>query len=61
MDDLVARCQEIIDWHKTGILVDGRLREFAKTMPHAEEHQRLRGAEGRTAEDAMKFVINHKD
>lgn len=57
MSDLKKRCEEVLDWHRTGLLIDGALRELAARMPSAHEHERLRIAENRTADEAMRFVI----
>jgi len=57
-DDLLARCREVLDWKNTGLLVDGALREYAKTMPHSSEHQQLRAAEDCTAEAAMRVLLS---
>lgn len=54
--ELVARCQEILDWHKTGLLKDGVLRAFARKLKVPEQYQ-LALAESQTGADAMRFVV----
>lgn len=60
-NDLAERCQEILDWHATGLLVDGRLRRLAATMTFAPEHIRLDLAEKQTADEAMQRVVSERN
>lgn len=55
--DLVQRCQEILNWQKTGLLQGEAVRALASSSPLREEHQQLMWAEKETAAEAMKFVI----
>lgn len=56
-ESLRARCEEALEWNKTGYLRDGHLRALARSQPHAEEHHRLKGAESVTSDEAMRFVL----
>jgi hypothetical protein len=58
-DDLVQRCKEAVEWQHTGLLRDGALRKLAETMPATEKWMQLRMAESKTADQAMRFVIEH--
>jgi hypothetical protein len=60
MDDLATRCQEVLDWHRTGRLRDGALRLLAKQLNVPEQYQ-LGVAENKTAAEAMQFVIDHAE
>lgn len=50
-DDLKARCTEILEWQKTGILRGDALREFAAAK-YPEHHEALQIAERATAKEA---------
>lgn len=56
-EDLVARCNEVLNWKLTGILTGTRLRDLATRMP-GEDYQKLALAEKATADEAMKFVAS---
>ncbi len=58
MIDLAIRCREVLDWKRTGLLVDGELRRLASGMADIPERYRLDLAEKRTADEAMQFVID---
>lgn len=51
-------CQEILDWHKTGFLIDGEVRKLAASLTEIPENYRLAVAEKRIADAAMLYVIN---
>lgn len=59
--ELAVKCAEILDWHRTGILVGGEVRKEAKkfTDQGIMEHTALRIAETQIAEQAMRFVIDN--
>lgn len=57
-DDLKQRCQEILNWKRTGRLVDGAVRRLAASRTEIPEHYRLDIAEKQTADEAMQFVID---
>ena len=59
--NLLQRCIEIIGWHDTAILQQGVVREFANdlvTKGLADEQNKLRCAESRTAREAMEYVVH---
>lgn len=57
---MAERCQEVLDWHRTGLLSGDRLRALADTLhDHIHDHQRLHIAEDKTAAEAMQYVIDH--
>ena len=56
-ESLRVRCEEALEWNETGYLRDGHLRALARSQPHAEEYQRLKGAESVTSDEAMRFVV----
>lgn len=60
MNDLATRCQEILDWHRTGRLRDGALRLLANRLNVPEQYQ-LTVAENQTAFEAMQFVIDQAE
>lgn len=55
--NLIARCKEILNWQRTGILTGDTLREMAEGLAG---HTRgdLRIAEAETAREAMRFVVD---
>lgn len=55
---LPACCQEILDWHRTGLLVDGEVRKLAASLTDIPENYRLSVAEKRIADAAMMYVIH---
>jgi hypothetical protein len=62
-DDLVARCKEVLDWHRTGLLnggTGGQLRALAAQIEASgmPDHYALTLAEKQTADEAMKLVVS---
>jgi hypothetical protein len=62
-DDLVARCKEVLDWHRTGLLNGGKggqLRALAAQIEASgmPDHYALTLAEKQTADEAMKLVAS---
>lgn len=56
-EDLVARCREVLSWHKTGVCrQDGELADLAETLVHFDEADRMRQAETQTAKEAMSLL-----
>lgn len=64
MSDLVERCQELLDWHATGLLnggTGGRIRALADTIRKeipVDNMMALSLAEDRTKDEAMRAVID---
>ena len=57
IENLEKCCEEIVNWKKTGVLVEGRVREIAKTC--CDDEFSLRRVEDCVAEEAMKHVVYH--
>lgn len=58
-DDLMQRCQELLNWYSSGELTGSAIRELANAIaPTLSTHSALRLAENRTHEDAMRFVVS---
>lgn len=58
LHDLLRRCCEVLEWHKTGLLPDGALRAHAARIDAPLlDHERLRYAEDQTAAEAMRLLI----
>ena len=58
-DDLMQRCQELLNWYSSGELTGSAIRELADAIaPTLSTHSALRLAENRTHEDAMRFVVS---
>lgn len=53
--DLKARCQEIVQWRKSGVLKGDSLRRYAKSR-WPEDHSALQMAEHETATEAFQIV-----
>jgi hypothetical protein len=62
-DDLGVRCQELLDWSKTGLLAGGKggaVRALADRLRETVgDHYALSLAESQTKDDAMRFVVSH--
>lgn len=54
---LVECAQEILEWSKTGILCDGRVRELARMWDEVETHNALRIAQSFTERAAYKAIV----
>lgn len=54
--DLATCCQEILEWRRTGTLVDGKVRKLASGL-NAPSLYQLDIAEKMVADAAMKYVI----
>lgn len=53
-------CQEILDWHATGLLTtDGELRKYAAQLVKIPDTHKLPVAENSVATMAMHFVIQN--
>lgn len=57
MGDLAKRCQEILDWKSSGLLVDGELRKLAAALEKVPDTYRLPVAENQTTTEAMKEIV----
>lgn len=57
MGDLAKRCQEILDWKHSGLLVDGELRKLAAALENVPDTYRLLVAENQTATEAMQEIV----
>lgn len=58
MDDLVARCREVLEWHRTGLLLQGgALHRLAGRLTNIPEIYRLSVAEKQTADEAMAAIV----
>lgn len=59
--ELAIKCAEILDWHRTGVLVDGEVRKEANKFVEQGllEHTALHIAETQIAAQAMRFVIDN--
>lgn len=55
-NNLAECCHEILEWHETAILRDGKVRELAGIFYFAEPHA-LSMAEEAVKTEAMKFVL----
>lgn len=53
---LAARCAEVLNWHRTGVLKGEALRTMSETQPD-DLRGDLRIAEAKTALEAMAFVV----
>lgn len=61
-DDLGARCREVLEWHRTGLLIgNGALRRLAASLSEVPEKYRLDVAEKITADEAMRLVAEQRD
>ena len=60
-DNLVAGCRDIMRWHKTGILPEGIVRQFAEqlTLNEFRSYYVLSIAEDHIKTLAMEFTINN--
>lgn len=56
---LTARCAEIVEWRRTGILKGTVLREFASAR-YGEEHDAIQRAENDTLQEAIELVTSMK-
>ena len=54
-------CEEILEWHSTAILRDGKFRELAKIVETVDEHCAYSILENVVHEEAMKFVVEKCD
>lgn len=62
MTDLANRCREVLEWQRTGLLLQGgALYRLAATLTNIPEHYRLNLAEKQTADEAMRFIADRKD
>lgn len=59
-DDLIARCAEILEWQKSGVLSGNALRSYAAGKRYSGDHNELQIAEADTAREAYKFVTQHQ-
>lgn len=60
--DLVQRCQEILEWQKTGLLKQGgAINRMAASLMHIPESYRLSVAEKNTQDEAMRYVIEKEN
>jgi hypothetical protein len=60
VNDLAARCREILEWNATGLLHGGEggaLRAYAETLTDIPENYRLTLAQKKTEDEAMRFVV----
>lgn len=58
VNNLVACCQEVLDWRRTGFLIDGELRKFADGL-NVPPHSKLDVAEKLVTDAAMKYVVSN--
>lgn len=56
---VTARCAEIVEWRRTGILKGTVLREFASAR-YGEEHDAIQRAENDTLQEAIELVTSMK-
>lgn len=59
MEHLAQCCQELHQWHRTGVLPAGRLRELAKLCVHVEGHDRVQHAERLVEMAAIEYLAQH--
>jgi hypothetical protein len=56
--DLVARCREVLNWKRSGVLHGDALRRLAASeWRHKDERNELRLAETQTADEAMEMIV----
>jgi hypothetical protein len=58
-ENLAECCREIIDWHKTGILCDGKTRELAHILEFLR-HESLTVAESMIFIASIEMVANRE-
>lgn len=56
-DDLRARCLELLNWHRTGVLSGKALRAMARRK-YGDDPDALQRAERDTETEALQFVAN---
>lgn len=64
-DTLLARCGEILHWHRTGMLQGHAIRDLATQLraKHGDvfsQSEAIAHAEKQTSKEAMAFVISHQ-
>lgn len=59
-DNIGDLCREILQWHDTGILKDGKVRKLAHMLSYVPAYDRLKVAESMISTLAMESIIHNE-
>ena len=59
-DHVVVICEEVLEWHNTSILREGRVRELARLLEPLADSYALSVAESYARRAAFEFVVQNR-